>query len=269
MSIRTRKDRYDVVVAGGRAAGAATALLLARAGSSVLVVDPAPRGSDTLSTHALMRGGVLQLHRWGLLDRIRAEGTPRIPSTTFYYGSDSVEVPIKPRDGVDALYAPRRTVLDRILVEAAEEAGAEFLHGVALTGLLWDASATVRGAVLESRGDRSVQRVHADLVVGADGRTSHVAELVGAEVRHLAPHASATVYGYWPDLGLEGYHWHYEVGLSSGAIPTTGNDTCVFVGMRPEGVEDPAPCHSNRMLMNEDGMAAGIALHAAVAMRRR
>ena len=71
-----RRNRYDVVIAGARCAGASTAMLLARQGLRVLVVDPTSRGSDTLSTHALMRGGVLQLHRWGVLDAVRAAETP-------------------------------------------------------------------------------------------------------------------------------------------------------------------------------------------------
>lgn len=78
------------------------------------MVDRARRGSDTLSTHALMRGAVLQLHRWGLLDAVRASGTTTIRSTTFHYGGERITLPIKERDGVDALCAPRRTVLDPI-----------------------------------------------------------------------------------------------------------------------------------------------------------
>ena len=79
---------YDVVVVGARAAGAATAMLLARAGLDVLVVDRSRYGADTLSTHALMRGGVLQLHRWGLLDRVVAAGTPPVRRTTFRYADE-------------------------------------------------------------------------------------------------------------------------------------------------------------------------------------
>ena len=122
------RDRYDVVIAGARCAGASTAMLLARQGLRVLVVDPASRGSDTLSTHALMRAGVLQLHRWGLLEAIRAAETPAIPKTSFHYGDETIEVSIKERDGVDALYAPRRTVLDSVLVDAAVAAGADQGH---------------------------------------------------------------------------------------------------------------------------------------------
>lgn len=232
MSTHTMHDRYDAIVAGARVAGAATAMLLARQGLRVLVVDPARRGSDTLSTHALMRGGVLQLHRWGLLDRIRAAGTPGIRSTTFHYGRQRIAVPIKPAGGVDALYAPRRTLLDETLVEAAEAAGAEVVHGLAVEGLEWDAQGRVRGAWVASR-DRVVTRLRADLVVGADGARSRVARLAGAEVTVLAPHATANIFGYWPEIGLEGYHWFYREGLGAGAIPTNGGETCIFAGFSP------------------------------------
>jgi len=225
-------SRYDVVVAGARAAGAATAMLLARQGLSVLVVDPARRGSDTLSTHALMRGGVYLLHRWGLLDSIRATGTPRIDTTTFYYGPEKVEVAIKPRDGVDGLYAPRRTVLDETLVVAAEEAGAEVVHGVSLDSLVQDAHGRVRGALVATR-DQTVIRIEADMVVGADGRRSNVARLAGAEVEHLSPNATANIYGYWPGLGINGYHWYWMAGAASGAIPTNDDETCIFAGVPP------------------------------------
>ena len=126
---------YDVVIVGARAAGAATAVLLARQGMRVLVVDRDRYGTDTLSTHALMRGGVLLLSRWGLLDQIVDAGTPAIRRTTFYYGAETVSVAIKPSPGVDALYAPRRTLLDRVLVDAAVAAGAEVRFGVTVTGL--------------------------------------------------------------------------------------------------------------------------------------
>ena len=114
----------DVVIVGARAAGAATALLLARAGLRVQVVDRSRYGADTLSTHALLRGAVVQLHRWGLLDRVVAAGTPPIRATSFDYGSGPITLRMKPSHGVDALYAPRRTVLDPILVDAARAAGA-------------------------------------------------------------------------------------------------------------------------------------------------
>jgi len=105
-------------------------MLLARAGHRVLVVDRGRYGTDTLSTHALMRGAVVQLHRWFVLPAVIAAGTPPVTQATFFYGDESVSVPIKPRDGIDALYAPRRDVLDRLLVDAARAAGAEVRFGV-------------------------------------------------------------------------------------------------------------------------------------------
>ena len=123
-------SRYDVVIVGARCAGAATAMLLARAGHRVLVVDRGRYGTDTLSTHALMRGAVIQLHRWNVLPAVVAAGTTPVRQATFFYGDESVAVPIAPRDGIDALYAPRRHVLDRLLVDAARVAGADVAYGV-------------------------------------------------------------------------------------------------------------------------------------------
>ena len=103
-------SRYDVLVVGARCAGAATAMLMARSGLRVLVIDRGRYASDTTSTHALMRGGVMQLHRWGLLPRIVAAGTPAVRSTEFHYGEDVVQVEIRPQHGVEALVVPRRTI---------------------------------------------------------------------------------------------------------------------------------------------------------------
>src|SRR6478672_6160399 len=127
---------YDAIIVGGRCAGAATAMLLARGGLRVLVIEAARQGTDTLSTHALMRGGVLQLHRWGLLDAVIASGTPAIRATQFSYGDDIETVDIRPGDGISALRAPRRTVLDALLLDAARAAGAEIRRPDRVTRLL-------------------------------------------------------------------------------------------------------------------------------------
>ncbi len=102
---------YDVVVVGARAAGASTALLLARAGLGVLLVDRTAYGSDTMSTHALMRGGVVQLCRWGVLDRVIAAGTPPVRQATFRYDDQVVPIAIKPShvDGVRRCIGPQQT----------------------------------------------------------------------------------------------------------------------------------------------------------------
>jgi 2-polyprenyl-6-methoxyphenol hydroxylase-like FAD-dependent oxidoreductase len=190
-------------------------------------VDPLRYGSDTLSTHALMRGAVVQLHRWGLLNGVRASGTASIRSTTFHYGNETIEVPIKPRDGVDALYAPRRTVLDPLLVDAARAAGAEVVYGRSVVELLRDANGRVRGARIAGADRQSIE-VSADVVIGADGLRSRVARLVDAPVVYSTPHAACSIYGYWQDVALQGFHWFYEPGVSIGTIPTNDGDTCVF-----------------------------------------
>jgi 2-polyprenyl-6-methoxyphenol hydroxylase-like FAD-dependent oxidoreductase len=229
-------DRYDVIIAGARCAGASTAMLLARQGLRVLVVDPASRGSDTLSTHALMRGGVLQLHRWGVLEAIRSAGTPAIRTTTFHYGDEVLTIPIKERDGVDALYAPRRTVLDEVLAAAATAAGAEIVYGLSVVDLVKDDAGRVRGARI-SGSDRQSRDVAADLVVGADGVRSRVARLLELGFEHTVPHTTASIYGYWKDLGLEGNHWYYELGAAVGSIPTNDDETCVFASVPQERFE--------------------------------
>lgn len=233
MSTPEIRNRYDVIIAGARCAGAATAMLLAQKGASVLMVDPLPRGRDTLSTHALMRGAIVQLHRWGLLASVRAAGTPAVRATTFHYGDEIITVPIKEKDGVEALYAPRRTVLDPILVEAAEAAGAEVVHGVAVVDLLRDADGRVTGAVIEG-AHVPKRQVSAGIVIGADGVRSRVARLAGAELEYSVPHAAASIYGHWPGLDVEGYHWHFSPGVGSGAIPTNDGHTCVFAGISPQ-----------------------------------
>ena len=230
------RDRYDVVIAGARCAGASTAMLLARQGMRVLVVDPTSRGSDTLSTHALMRGGVLQLHRWGVLDAVRAAGTPANRKTTFHYGGEPIEVSIKEQDGVDALYAPRRTVLDAVLYDAAVAAGAEVVHGHSVVDLLGDPQGRIRGAKVTG-ADKNVIEVPADLVIGADGARSRVARILQAEPHYTVSHTTASIYGYWKDLGWEGVHWLYASGGAVGSIPTNDGDTCVFASLPPARFE--------------------------------
>jgi 2-polyprenyl-6-methoxyphenol hydroxylase-like FAD-dependent oxidoreductase len=230
------KSRYDAVVVGARVAGASTALLLARAGLSVLAVDRSARGSDTTSTHALMRPGLMQLHRWGVLERIVAAGTPPIRRTTFHYGGEAVEVPIQARDGVDALYAPRRTVLDRVLADAAAEAGAHVVYNAVAERLVREASGRVSGVhVTDASG--VTRRVEAHIVIGADGARSAVARAVNAPILRAGRHLGVVIYGYWRGLPLDGTHWYFGKDIAAGAIPTNDGRACVFVAMRPERYE--------------------------------
>ena len=174
-----------MVVVGARCAGAATAMLLARAGVRVALVDWAPAGSDALSTHALMRAGVIQLQRWGLLDRVIAAGTPAVRRTVFRYGDATTAVSLKRVAGVDALYAPRGTVLHPILVDAAAAAGANVLVDISVT----DVERALDGRVIGVVGhDHRHERVgvRAAVTIGADGVHSTVAGTVGAAVERQA-----------------------------------------------------------------------------------
>jgi 2-polyprenyl-6-methoxyphenol hydroxylase-like FAD-dependent oxidoreductase len=231
--------KYDAVIVGARCAGAAVALLLARRGLSVLAVDRSPYGSDTLSTHALLRGSVAQLDRWGVLSRLRAAGTPAIRRVVFDYGGDRIEVPVKPRDGADALYAPRRTILDARLVDGARHAGATVIHGPRVTDLQRDACHRVNAVRIETRPGIG-RTIRAGIVIGADGAQSTIARLVGAGAYRTGRHASGFIYGYWPGLPPDAYQWLFEAGarrertaggVAAGIVPTNSRVACLFVSM--------------------------------------
>jgi len=205
-------------------------MLLARAGHRVLVVDRGRYGTDTLSTHALMRGAVVQLRRWNILPAIIESGATPVRRATFVYGEESVSVPIASRDGVDALYAPRRDVLDRLLVDAAGAAGADLVYGVRLKGLHRSGNGRVTGVCLEDESGR-LHHVASRLVVGADGMRSTVARLVDAQSYRIGRHATGTMYGHWSGLDVDGYGWYFVPGLSAGAIPTNAGQVCVSLSV--------------------------------------
>ncbi len=116
---------YDVIIVGARVAGSSTAMLLAGKGLRVLLVDRAAFPSDTLSTHQVQLPGGARLRRWGLLDQVVASGAPPAREVRFDAGSVVLQGRYPAFEGVDAVYSPRRTVLDALLLEAARAAGAE------------------------------------------------------------------------------------------------------------------------------------------------
>jgi len=228
----TKSRHYDAIIAGARCAGAATALLLARQGARVLVLDKSRYGTDTLSTHALMRGAVLQLHRWGLLPAVAGTGTPPVRSTTFHLADAVTTIAVKPKHGVEALYAPRRSVLDAILADAARDAGADVRFGATVTGLRRDRAGRVTG--ITGRADGAGLEARADLVIGADGRRSAVARYVGARTVHVAPASSVLIYRYVRDDTPDDYHWYFRDGAAAGVIPTNDGLACVFAATSAE-----------------------------------
>jgi len=192
---------YDVIIVGARCAGSPTAALLARKGYRVLVVDRATFPSDTLSTHIVHPLAVAALARWGLLDRLEATGCPPIHTYAFDFGPFTLAGAPGTTDAPVA-YCPRRTVLDKLLVDAAAEAGAEIREGFTVEDVLIEDGRVV-GVKGRSKGTATVSE-RARIVVGADGRHSVVAAAVGPEQYHEKPPLLAPYYTYWSSLPMEG-----------------------------------------------------------------
>lgn len=218
---------YDAVVVGARVAGSPTAMLLARQGRRVLLVDRVTMPADTVSTHALLRTGVLQLARWGVLDRAVA-GAPRIRNVTLGFGAERIEFEIKDEFGIQTLYAPRRFILDSALLEAAVDEGVEFWGGTRVTGLHRDDGDRVDGVIVNGRSGSLA--VTARCVIGADGVNSRVARLVGAASYRSHPPTNAVHYAYFENIDSDGFWFQFTPGVNAGLIPTNDGATCVFVG---------------------------------------
>lgn len=189
----------DITIVGARCAGAATALLLARAGHEVVLLDRSRFPSDTISTHAFVRGGVVQLSRWGLLEPVLATGTPAIRAVSFYHRGAIDRRAVKNKAGVDLLVAPRRRVLDDLLVSAAVAAGARLVTGATVTGVRRNDHGRVTGVWVRD-GAGVTYPIGSRLVVGADGVGSRVARYVGAETRESYEPSGACFYAYVGDV---------------------------------------------------------------------
>jgi flavin-dependent dehydrogenase len=231
---QTPIGHYDAIVVGARVAGAATAMLLARNGLRVLAIDKAAYGSDTHSSHALMRGAMSKLDRWGLLDQVWERGTPLITGTSFRYGSTHVDIEIPATDTIPGLAAPRRTVLDALMVDAAIEAGATVLHDTRLVGIDRDSHGRVRGVDIAVADDQ-VLSLTTDLLIGADGLRSTVARQLEVPITRQGDHAAAYVLQYYRDLDMapDAYTWLYGPDIGGGVIPTNDGVFCTFASMRP------------------------------------
>jgi flavin-dependent dehydrogenase len=219
---------YDAIVVGARAAGAPTAMLLARTGYRVLLVDRATFPSDTMSTHLIHAPGMDLLQRWGLADRVVASGCP--PVTVYRLDAGPFAIAGAPRGTTSAphAYAPRRIVLDAILVEAAVEAGAELREGTLVEGLIVE-DGVVSGIRGRDRGGATFQ-ARARVVVGADGVHSSVARWVGAAFTHEVPAFEALYYAYWSGFPSDGEFQLYQRGERGfGVIPTNDDLTAVIV----------------------------------------
>ncbi len=219
---------YDAIVVGARCAGAPTAMLLARQGHRVLLVDRASFPSDTLSTLMIHVPGVAALRRWGLLDAVVATGCPPIGTYSFDFGPFTIAGAPRSQDGVATAYAPRRTVLDKILVDAAVAAGVEVREHFSVDEIEW-----ADGAAVGIRGHGADGRTvveQARVVVGADGRGSRVAKAVQPEQYHEQPKLQWSYYTYWSGLPVDSFEIVIRPDRGWAAIPTNDGLTLLVVG---------------------------------------
>ena len=219
---------YDAIVVGARCAGSPTAMLLARRGYRVLLVDRATFPSDTVSSHIVQPLAVALLARWGLRDRLVATGCPPIHTYAFDFGPITIsgapgtkEFPVS--------YCPRRTILDKLLLDAAREAGVEVREAFSVEELIFEDGRVVGLKGRSHGGDRLTER--ASVVVGADGWHSVVAAAVRPERYRETPPLLAAYYSYWSNLPNDGRVEIYMRGRRGfGAAPTHDNLTIIIGG---------------------------------------
>jgi len=221
-------DAFDVIVVGARCAGSPTAMLLARQGYRVLLVDRSTFPSDTVSTHLIHAPGVAALDRWGILDNVVASGCPPIERYSFDFGPITISGTSLPVDGISTAYAPRRTVLDTLLVDAAGDAGAEVREGFTVDEIIMDDGRVTGIRGRDSHGQAVTE--HAKVVIGADGANSRVAAAVQPEQYHEKPILQAGFYTYFTDLPVDGFEISVRPERGWAALPTNDGLTLLVVG---------------------------------------
>ncbi|MGH3822734.1 MAG: NAD(P)/FAD-dependent oxidoreductase [Pseudonocardiaceae bacterium] len=219
--------RYDAIIVGARCAGSTTAMLLARKGYRVLVVDRARFPSDTMCTHWVHLPGMARLREWGLLDAVRDSNCPAVITMHFTLGPVSLHGSPVPAGDLTTAYAPRRIVLDDIVLTAAAAAGAEVREGFSVQDLLRDEDGTVIGI---RGGPRSATVEHARIVIGADGMHSLVARTVQAPMYDHRPALECAYYAHWSGLPTDGVEAHHHPGTVFVLIPTNDELTLLLMG---------------------------------------
>ncbi|MFL5664831.1 MAG: NAD(P)/FAD-dependent oxidoreductase [Ktedonobacteraceae bacterium] len=224
---------YDVIVVGARVAGSPTAMLLARKGYRVLLLDRATFPSETLSTHMITVAGSAQLRRWGLLERVEATNCPPVKNIVLDlefddYGKVVLTGFPPPVDGdFAAIYAPKRTVLDKILVDAAVEAGAEMRENFTVKEILMEGERVI--GIRGSTPSGPMVTEYARLVVGADGMRSLVARSVDAPMYATVQPESCGYYTYWSGVPLKGLEFYTRPQRTVIAFPTNDQHSAIFM----------------------------------------
>lgn len=218
---------YDIIVVGARCAGSPTAMLLARKGYKVLLVDKASFPSDIMSSHFVHVPGVVRLKRWGLLDNVVSSNCPPVRSISVDLGEFALTGYFPPLDGVETAYGPRRRVLDKILVDAAAETGAELREEFTTDEVLFEGG-RVTGIRGRTRNGASVTE-KARFVIGADGLHSLVARAVRAPKYQEKPAVTCAYYTYWSGVSVNGAEVYPRDNLFIVAFPTNDDLVCNLI----------------------------------------
>jgi flavin-dependent dehydrogenase len=204
-------------------------MLLARKGYRVLLLDRDAFPSDVMSTHFVQQAGTARLQHWGLLDQVRESNCPPVTRMCFDFGGLRLEGSPPPAGDVKEAFAPRRRVLDEILVDAAVAAGAELRERFAVRELVFGDDGRVTGIRGASRGAPEVVE-SARIVIGADGLHSLVARTVQAQVTKEHPVVSCGYYSYWSGVKVDAFEVHPRDGWAVAGFPTNDGLTCLIVG---------------------------------------
>jgi len=218
---------YDAIVIGARCAGAPIAMLLARKGHKVLLVDRSKFPSDVRhSTLLIHQPGCQLLRDWGLLDEVIATGCPALRGWYVALGPLVFQGIPPPAEGGQAeSYAPRRYLLDQILVNAAVKAGAEFRDGLAIEEIVKDGDRVT--GIHTAAGTE-----HARIVIGADGIHSKVAAAVDAPEYNVQPARLSACYTYFSNVSMvEGAQLELYIGTYRGIFGWPTNDGKVLFGL--------------------------------------
>jgi flavin-dependent dehydrogenase len=218
---------YDAIVVGARCAGSPTAMLLARGGQRVLLVDRAAFPSDTLSSHYIHQPGVACLDRWGLLEPVMRAGSPPIRDYSLDVGPFALRGVPPAIDGIDAAYSLQRVALDQILVEAAADAGAEVRERFSVQGLVVEDGRVVGVRGRTAAGTTVTER--ARIVIGADGMNSVVARAVEAPEYDAVPALTCAFYSYWSGVPMDGVELYVRPGRVIVTAPTNDDRVVVIV----------------------------------------
>lgn len=252
-------ESFDVIVVGARCAGAPLATMLARSGLSVCVVDKDRFPSDTLSTHAIQPTGVEVLERIGVLDSLLKVAPPMLRVRMVFEDVVALVDDIVGITGAPVL-SVRRPTLDEILVNAAVEAGAEVRTETIVTGLLTD-----RGRV--GGATTSAGELRAPLVVGADGRRSAVAKLVGANEYHPTPNGRVFMWAYYQADPTDGEMWIGKIDDYAYLVTPTDHGL-TLIGACPS-IDRREEVRAHRESVYEEGLRAWPELYAGVLGARR